>query len=615
MPNSNNLGAIGGLFGKVGGPFADCLSRMAAYTTNSLCPILIPSPAEIAETIVRGNMNVRQATPLWLMNGIVPPLDFAKINPFKVDEQKRYDLAKGYDEEVTPHLAVLMNRVAMPTVGDLLDALNRNIVTEEFVDYCLIRQTYINGAVRNTIKSLRHYIPGVSDIIRMAVREAFNEEQVRLLGLDEEYDQNPDYVFWAARQGLGEVSLPDGRGGQRSYDFAKGYWRAHWHLPAPGQAYDMLHRLRPDRVQRYKVGNVVPQPFGIDELNSLLKANDYAPKWRIPLAAIAYRIPGRIDIRRMLKFGVIEKEDAVSMFMDLGYVQEDAEALAELEERQLQRTRESAIVTLTKSIIKKGLLYGAINENQARDYLRDYGLPLEQQFRTVAHMKAEMAVERVERSVRAVRSKYISGAVNTENALQQLRVIGVSNERGSELVDEWRWAIEGGRKQISAEKALEFYKKGLLDESNLASRLINLGYSDTNVRLLISNAKLEIAEALSKATAKREAQEAKARKETQRLIKQAQSEEQQRREKAQKALERQIREMERQRKEAQTALAKHGSPAQLAKWVKKCLISREEALARLQVLGWPTEDAGRLLAQEEGSQCPEGETQNTAPES
>lgn len=138
------------------------------------------------------------------------------------------------------------------------------------------------------LQMLTEVIPGVQDLIRMGVREAFDEDFVRTWKMDAEFEKMP--VEWAKKLGLSE-------------SWSKYYWRAHWELPSILLGYEMLHR------------GIITE----SELKDLMTALDIMPGWRDNLIKASWNVPTRVDIRRFLDLGVIDEARLREIYTALGY--------------------------------------------------------------------------------------------------------------------------------------------------------------------------------------------------------------------------------------------------------------------------------------------------------
>jgi len=140
--------------------------------------------------------------------------------------------------------------------------------------------------------------PGISDIVRMAVREAYTPEIAERFG--QYQDIPPQFITEAAKLGI-----PD--------EIARQYWAAHWDLPSPMQGFDMLHR------------GIITEA----DLKLLLRALDVMPFWRDKLVQLAYAPFTRVDIRRMHKLGTLTEAQVKQSYQDIGYSPEKAAALTQ----------------------------------------------------------------------------------------------------------------------------------------------------------------------------------------------------------------------------------------------------------------------------------------------
>jgi len=130
-------------------------------------------------------------------------------------------------------------------------------------------------------------IPGVGDLIRMAVREAFTPEIAEKFG---QYEDYPEAITpWLEKQGL-------------SAFWSKAHWAAHWDLPSVMLGYEMLHR------------GIITE----DELKMLMRALDIMPFWRPKLIETSWAVPNRIEIRMMTRYLDMPKEQVMELLGKAG---------------------------------------------------------------------------------------------------------------------------------------------------------------------------------------------------------------------------------------------------------------------------------------------------------
>ena len=208
--------------------------------------------------------------------------------------------------------------------GQLMSLLLREKITAaNFTDEMAARG-YLPEDALNMLELIK-IIPGVQDLVSMAVREAWNEDIVRRFEYDA--DLPAEAASWAAKQGL-------------SSDWFKRYWRAHWQLPSVTLGYEMLHRLRPGEVDR---------PFTRDDMLTLLRTADYPTFFRDRIIDISYSPYTRVDVRRMHKLGVISDAELVATYRDLGYDETHAQKLADWTIKN-ETTTETTKVEVARSL-------------------------------------------------------------------------------------------------------------------------------------------------------------------------------------------------------------------------------------------------------------------------
>jgi len=191
----------------------------------------------------------------------------------------------------------------LPSYGQLTEMLFRGELTDAQFDAALKAIDYA-PTWRGKLKAIARRIPTIPDMVRFAVREVYDPAARQALGIDAEYPAA--FTPQAALHGMSE-------------EHAKQYWAAHWRLPSARQGYQMLWR-----------GEITAA-----ELDLLLKALDYPPVWRDRLANIARIVPGRIDLKRMFRYGIKDRAEVKAGYLRLGYAEPDAENMTQIAEAEV----------------------------------------------------------------------------------------------------------------------------------------------------------------------------------------------------------------------------------------------------------------------------------------
>lgn len=281
-----------------------------------------------------------------------------------------------------------------PGPHELLDLWNRGVITESDVDRGL-RQSDLKPEWYDAFKQLRFVMYTPSDLVRFMVREVFTPEIAGQYGLEEDFPTQA--VALAQLIGL-------------SPELIRQYWMAHWELPSTEQGYRMLHR------------GVITD----SDMDVLLRAKDVMPFWRDKVKEIAYLVPGRVDLRRMYRAGVITRAEVLQGYKDLGYSADHAETLTRFADAEKAAGGTSAR-WLTRA---KSRLY------------------------TVAH------------------DEYMDGSIDGARARQLLAQVGASPDEADEILAVWSTEQEIARLELSPAQIKKAFRRGLYDRDVAIRELV-----------------------------------------------------------------------------------------------------------------------------------------------
>jgi hypothetical protein len=563
------------------------LGRAISSIDNQLSPNEIPSTPELFEMARRGWIKVEVAEKWSAYNGV--QLNVSGSNTLDPGKSGLTDLSKLWNQ-------VFWAGQELPTFVETLTLANRGFFTEGGLDRALQRLGYYSATTRGMLANLRFDLPSSSDLVRFSVRHVFEPDLIKYLGYNQEF--RPILDMWHRFQGLNypiftgpfldqvqnferEQGLPPGsfiqsyaEQGLTDPTWAQAFWWSHWVLPSPQQGYQMYFKLNPNIPDKYKPPEAQGVTFSQDDLNLLLRANDYPPKYRAPLAAIARPVPGIRYIRQLRHFDVYTRADVYFLFRRMGYSDKDASDLADTVERNEQEQRGKEKTTKAQKQVLDQWKLGILSDADAEQLLIAFGLPEEETADVFRLAKMEEDTKRIEEVIRAIRSAFVTGRLAEGDARAQLVQLGLQNAWINEHLASWAFVRKEPRKLDSAARARQQACLGLMTIQELHDRLVNLGYSEQDARLLIGEAEVCQAGRAARALA---AQQRQKQQQERQLI-------QQQRQAAQ-ALQ-----------QARRALASHGSPAQLRRWYCQGVLGQAELYGRLQFLGWPDIDIARFIA-------------------
>lgn len=378
-----------------------------------------------------------------------------------VGKERAIDTIRRQGHSTEDATAILALAEAPPGEADLLSMWHRGLLTGQDLDTAL-HQKGLTPEFQRRMKQASFVIPGVADLILMAVREVFSPDVTARFRQFEDYPE--ELSKWTKKQGLSE-------------EWARNYWAAHWSLPSPNQGFEMFHR------------GVIREP----DLKLLMRALDIMPGWRDELIKIAYAPFTRVDVRRMHKIGVLTDEEVQKAYKDIGYDEAKSAALLEFtklyneppkadDDVELGALSRSAILGfyddgLINRVRAQGLLEGiGYTEDAARLYLDS--VDFQQQRDERRDMKA------------LVLDRALAGLISTGEAANELRALGLETVEVERAMTRLARLEEGKLKLPTRAEALRLAKEGILSPDDYETFLGVLGYAPFWVRAYM--AELEV---------------------------------------------------------------------------------------------------------------------------
>jgi len=323
-----------------------------------------------------------------------------------------------------------------------MDMVNRGIISSEKFSEILSRNG-MSPEFHDAYEKMRYPIPGIQDLVRMAVREALPLEGVAT--------QAEALTMWGER-----ISL--------SPTWSKAYWDAHWIWPSATQTFDMVQR------------GIIPA----DEAKQLFILNDIHPKYIDKIMQLTYTIVTRVDLRRLYQAGLIAADRLETGYRQLGYNPEDAKALADFAKMQNVSTEKD----LTKSEITKAYREGMITEDEAREDFKDMGYDeTEIDIILALALHQEASTER-ELTVSAQTSLFKAGIIDEAQYTQRLIGMGYTTQATEQLVRLNTMGKSAEQQQVTFGYLTQAYREGIIDEDYLIERLGRLNYTKEDIALI-----------------------------------------------------------------------------------------------------------------------------------
>ena len=426
--------------------------------------------------------------------------------PVVVDELRHRGMT---DDDINKVLEVSKR---MLDVDDVITGWRRKLYDEGEMDVRLRALGY-GDLERSIIKRNAAAIPSWNEITRMAVRDAWRDDIAARWGYDEDFPAQA--AEWGEKLGY-------------SQDWLRRYWRAHWELPSPQMIFEMMHRK-------------VITPEQADEA---LKVADYPAGWRQRLMKISYAPYTRVDVRRMYGLGVLTTRDEVKRaYMDIGYDDDKAEHLTEFTVRYEDDDGSNKLAKykeLTQSQLSKAFRGGHIDETEYRTQLSrikytpddiewlvgfnefqaalDLTPDLRKEYRDamataleraytkriisdaqlkqylvrigysdqdceyiISHAEYAAGEADLEARVKAVRSQYVAGLIDDNQAVAALGQLNVPGDMQNLTLREWAYDKDVRVGQLTEAKLNELMRYEVVDLDTYCNELRNLGYNERYV--------------------------------------------------------------------------------------------------------------------------------------
>jgi len=278
-----------------------------------------------------------------------------------------------------------------------------------------------------------------------------------------------------------------------SAELARSYWRAHWQLPSPTQAYQMLHRLRKGSQLEKLTGLHTSEAT----ISKLLEIDDYPEYWRERLMAISHHPLTRVDSQRAYILGVLSEEDLISAFRDLGYTQQDAQTLTAF-------TKERRFQWLLRRPESKAYASGSMNSKELSRSLSTYKLTSEELERLLQQLSLSIQSKTRQACLKQYRRQLLTGIISEKSAEKELVKLGLDKRQSEVMIKGWLCEKASTPKAIPAGKLFQMAMRNSISDREYAEGLKRIGYDHEAITILLRDMAQERSERIKSKTSKRQ---------------------------------------------------------------------------------------------------------------
>lgn len=372
----------------------------------------------------------------------------ARIGELGVSEK---DGEKLYSLSETP--------LDVPTV---ISAMWRNIAFREGKPALrkeLERQGFTPDRI-SVIEEVSKFYPSARDLVFWQAKEVFEPDAVKKYGLKDELELLDREAFYKA--GMTDEQIEN-------------FWMAHWEHPSWLRVREMLHRTDLNEEDVYEWFRLVEIP----------------PYWREKFTAIMYSPYTRVDVRRMHKLGVLNREEVKKAYQELGYDENKSEHLTEFTilynedtpdtEKTAEEKRRDELRGLTRSAIIKRYKGGWITGAEALEYLKGLMLTPEVAEYYISMADYDREEERVDSYIAIFHRMFVNGIWDYNTTIDWMGKLNLPAKNIEYMVGLWDIERVSKASQPSKSELKKLVDAKIITLDTWQKKMADLGYNETYV--------------------------------------------------------------------------------------------------------------------------------------
>jgi len=169
----------------------------------------------------------------------------------------------------------------------------------------------------------------------------------------------------------------------------------------------------------------------------------------------------RVDVRRVFKMGIIDREQVLRTYLDLGYDDEKAEWLTKFTE--MQNTEQDR--DLTKAEILSAYDKAIINQGLCREMLLDLGYS-DDEVSILISVKDYQTVKEIKaRELKRIQKFYLAGSYSANQAINELGKLDLGGAEQNSLMTLWDSEKLSKLKMPSKKDLDSFFSGGIINEN------------------------------------------------------------------------------------------------------------------------------------------------------
>lgn len=360
--------------------------------------------------------------------------------------ERMWDIEKqlkkhGFGTEAQDYL--FLSQYRLYDVGEIMALWLRGVLTNDKM-YERMRELGFTDTRTAELVHLYEVIPGPSDLFQLVAKEAFEPDQIKKFGLDEEFPEAQ--MEWLEKQGVTRY-------------WAERYWAAHWTNPSPQQVWEMLHR-----------GLVTTE-----DMDQYFRVIELPRFWRERMTKISYAPYTRVDLRRLWKEGIItDVEEIFKEYKWQGYDEEHALNLTKFAIADAEEEGRQLSLSQIMSAFKDRLL----NRADCKYLLRALGYDEAKADFIIENAEYEMEEKETALKIKIIKEKYIRRQLDKFGATADLSRLNLPATYIQTLLTDWEYDFIKTEKLPTKAELQKWWKQGIIKNDEFVTSLQNLGYTE-----------------------------------------------------------------------------------------------------------------------------------------
>lgn len=334
-------------------------------------------------------------------------------------------------------------RLAEPNI--LIRLKYRGLITEDFY-LKQLRKQGISEEVQKLYEDEFLFYPGPHDLVTWQAREVYEPAMVAKYGLEEELENVTKEPFY--KSGMNDEQI-------------RNFWIAHWQHPPWTVIRNMLFRT--DLTEA--------------DVWDWFKTIEIPPFWRDKYIEIAYNPVGRVDLRRLYKEEVYNREQVKAGYIALGNSPEIAEHLTTWTEKAYAPDSKE----ITKGEILKNYRVGEIPKDKASGMLKALDYEEAEVSFLLAYEDYKLNLKVKEDEAELLLVEIVNGTITYEAFETSIKGIGFTIKATNKYLDKATKSLRAQIKMPSKEDLTKWYSKDIISEAEFISMMSGLKYRSEDI--------------------------------------------------------------------------------------------------------------------------------------